>query len=314
MKSFIKKLDKKLFNLFTLIFYSILDLKLYVIFRINNLTKSKKSNFSISKFSSNIQALNLNGVTKIENFYDKKFLKKLETNFNFMIKDFKNLSPAKLGDKNLGKFLNRDQFEKGEKFFSKIATQIQIIDPFVTYPELLKIALDDNLVNLAKSYFETDDIYITGVNFRRSYANDLNANDTQMYHRDRHTYKGLKIFIYLNNVDEDTGPFQYITNSHKNWPFLSNRKYRWEDNYIETYYGKKSLFSATGSVGDIILADTTGFHKGKRLNKNNRTMLTLNYSTHRDIGNQSLKLKKFNEYSFDITPDKKSLLGLSTFT
>ena len=68
MKSFIKKLDKKLFNLFTLIFYSILDLKLYVIFRINNLTKSKKSNFSISKFSSNIQDLNLNGVTKIENF------------------------------------------------------------------------------------------------------------------------------------------------------------------------------------------------------------------------------------------------------
>ncbi len=314
MKLFIKKLDKNLFNLFTLIFYSFLDLKLFFIFKFNNLTKSEKSNFSFSKFSSNIQDLKLNGVTRIEGYYDKKDLKKLEINFNTLLKDFKNLSPAKLGDKNLGTFLNQNQFNKGEDFFSKIATQIQIIDPFITSPQLLKIALDDNLVNLAKSYFETDYIFITGANFRRSYANDLNANDTQMYHRDRHTYKGLKIFIYLNNVDEDTGPFQYILKSHKNWPLMSNRKYRWEDNYIETYYGKKSVFSATGSVGDIILADTTGFHKGKKLNKNYRTMLTLNYSTHRDIGNQSLKLKKFNDYSFNITPDKQALLKLSTFT
>ena len=141
----------------------------------------------------------------------------------------------------------------------------------------LKIALNQTLIKIAKNYFNTDEVYVTGVNYRRSYFNDLPAIDTQMYHRDRNAYKILKVFIYLNDVDEDTGPFQYVLKSHKNWPFLSNRKYRWKDEYIEKKYGQDSIFSATSLMCDVIIADTTGFHKGK-LNKNYRTMLTINYS------------------------------------
>ena len=88
---------------------------------------------------------------------------------------------------------------------------------------------------------------------------------------------------------------------------MSNRKYRWEDDYIEKKYGKSSIFSATSYIGDIIIADTTGFHKGKKLNKNFRTMLTLNYSTFAENGVGRVKINKFKNYPFSINDEHKKI-------
>ena len=267
MKFLIKIVDKNLFNVFSLIKYTFIDIKLFIVYFFANFNKSMILNDNLHQYQNEVEFLKLNGATKIKSFFKSNIIKKLENYFNNLINDFSNLSPS-----------------------------------------LLKIALNKNFINIAKDYFNTNDIYLTGINYRRSYFNNLPANDTQMYHRDRNSFKILKFFIYLNDVDEDIGPFQYILKSHKNWPLLSNRKYRWNDAYIECYYKKEAIFSATSLLGDIIIADTTGFHKGKNLNKKFRTMITLNYSTHQENGSSLLKVRKLNDYSLKLNKENKIIL------
>ena len=306
LKVIIKKIDNKFFNIFTLINYTFIDLKLFVVYFFN-LSKSKplyNTNFS---YSSELNTLKSEGVVNIEKVFKSSIIKDIERDFNNLKEKFANLSPAKI-DANIDKkILDKQIFKKGEQHYQKFLKNIQIKDPFIKSPKVLKMALNNTFIDIAKNYFNTNDVYITGVNFRRSYFNNLPATDTQMYHRDRNSYKILKVFIYLNNVDEDTGPFQYIRKSHKKWPLLSNRKYRWEDDYIEKENGKSSIFSATSQIGDIIIADTTGFHKGKKLNKNYRTMLTLNYSTFAENGEDRVKIRNFKSYPFLINDEQKKL-------
>jgi len=309
MKFLIKIIDKNLFNVFSLIKYTFIDIKLFIVYFFANFNKSIILNDNLHQYQNEVEFLKLNGATKIKSFFKSNIIKKLENDFNNLINDFSNLSPSKLGDNGYTqKYLNKEQFDKGELNYGKIIKHIQIKDPLLRSPSLLKIALNKSFINIAKDYFNTNDIYLIGINYRRSYFNNLPANDTQMYHRDRNSFKILKFFIYLNDVDEDIGPFQYILKSHKNWPLLSNRKYRWNDAYIERYYKKEAIFSATSLLGDIIIADTTGFHKGKNLNKKFRTMITLNYSTHQENGSSLLKVRKLNDYLLKLNKEDKIIL------
>ena len=131
-----------------------------------------------------------------------------------------------------------------------------------------------------------------------------------MYHRDRNSFKILKFFIYLNDVDRDCGPFSYIEKSHINWPFLSNKQYRWKDENIFNLMPKANTFYATGNLGDLIIADTTGFHKGNNFNKGFRTMLTVMYCIHTndDKGSKYLNIRNLNEYSFKLDNEQKNCL------
>lgn len=311
LKIIIKKLDSKFFNIFSLINYTFIDLTLFFNFYLN-FKKTKVYLKDTFPYSDELKTLKSEGVIKIKKVYNSSTIKELEKEFDYLKDNFKNLSRAKIEAKINKKFLDEQFFSKGEKYYKRFLKNIQINDPFIKAPQLLKIALNQTFIDIAKNYFSTDHIYITGVNFRRSYFNHLPASDTQMYHRDRNSYKILKVFIYLNNVDEDIGPFQYVLKSHKKWPLLSNRKYRWDDDYIKKIYGSKSIFSATSSVGDVIIADTTGFHKGKNLNKRYRTMLTLNYSTFAEKKSKKVKIKKFESYPFKISDEQKNILKYSS--
>ena len=74
------------------------------------------------------------------------------------------------------------------------------------------------------------------------------------------------------------------------------------------HYKKESVFSATSLIGDIIIADTIGFHKGKNLYKKFITIITLNYSTHQENGSSLLKVRKLNDYLFKLNKEDKIIL------
>jgi ectoine hydroxylase-related dioxygenase (phytanoyl-CoA dioxygenase family) len=308
MKIILKKIDDKFFNILSLTYYTLIDFKLFLTFYLNSFKTTKPSVNTPLIYKNEIDTLKLDGVVRIRNFFDLNIINKLEQDFNNLKKNYENLSKAKIDANISKKILDKQTFEKGEKYYKNLLTNIQIQDPLVKSPLLLQIALNQNFIDIAKMYFNTNNVFITGANYRRSYSNQLPANDTQLYHRDRNSFKILKFFIYLNDVDENSGPFQYILYSHKNWPIFSNRKYRWDDHYIESKFAPESIFSGTSSVGDVIIADTTGFHKGKKLNKKFRTMITFNYSTFAENGGNKVKIKDFEKYPFEITKEQKEIL------
>tara|TARA_R100000664_G_C2757832_1_gene146290 strand:- start:3461 stop:4354 length:894 start_codon:yes stop_codon:yes gene_type:complete len=100
---------------------------------------------------------------------------------------------------------------------------------------------------------------------------------SQNWHRDREDYKILKCFIYYSDVSDKDGPFEYVPRSFCGGDFHGLYKGRtgyWDytpdpkentglpKTQEEVNMCDSTFVSLTGKVGDIILANNTGFHRG----------------------------------------------------
>lgn len=105
------------------------------------------------------------------------------------------------------------------------------------------------------------------------------------WHRDSARYRDLKVIIYLTDVSTDNGPFQYVRQSHK----IAERtrlitKYgagfagkRFDGDSAEVIETLDGNFEATGTAGTLIVADTSGIHRGKPLTSGSRYAMTNYY-------------------------------------
>lgn len=135
------------------------------------------------------------------------------------------------------------------------------------------------------------------MNLRKSFSNSIPEFDTQYFHIDPNSAKFLKCFFYLNDVDEKGGPFCYIKRSHKKKFFGYTKKYRWTLEEMLKKYKSEDILNITANVGDLIIADTNGFHRGNPITSNDRYMLTLDYVIHPEFDgkNSAFKISK-SEY------------------
>lgn len=112
------------------------------------------------------------------------------------------------------------------------------------------------------------------------------------WHRDSPHKKQVKFLLYLTDVEDENGPFEYIMGSHRPKDVLKNRiKYgysfnqnRFSEKQIEDLINTKpeNHKVVTGEAGTLVLTDTRGIHRGKPINMGNRYALT-NYFYSRNI-------------------------------
>lgn len=210
------------------------------------------------KYSSLVEQINTNGYCKVEGFFDKSLLLELKKETDQLIADNCHIS-------------RRDQ------------KNIVIDQPFLHTETAAKIAFDDSLIDIATSFFNCVPAIGT-FNLRRSMANDLPPDGTYLFHRDfNSTVKILKFFFYLNDVNENNGPFTYVEGSNKKMFNGWWRKHRWTEAEMKQIYGDDKIRYLTANVGDVLMARTNGWHKGLKLKEGERTMLTLNYLVHPEL-------------------------------
>lgn len=148
---------------------------------------------------------------------------------------------------------------------------------------LVRLALDPNLLEIASGYFglwpRLAAIY-AWLNFPSGAA----PQASQLWHRDPEDLKLLKVFLYLNDVDEDTGPFCYIPRSQPFGEYAGanpphkDRK-RVLDEEMNPVLPPEKQMVCTGPADTMILADTVGFHRGGNPRAKNRLMLTFTYTS-----------------------------------
>ena len=88
----------------------------------------------------------------------------------------------------------------------------------------------------------------------------------------------MKFFIYLSDVGAENGPFTFVVGTHehkRDW-----RQGRRDDAYIARAY-PGAIKPVTGEAGDLIVADTVGYHKGERVQEGERLMLQLEFAVSR---------------------------------
>lgn len=105
------------------------------------------------------------------------------------------------------------------------------------------------------------------------------SSPAHVYHFDNDGPGFLKFFIYLSDVDSETGAHTYIQGSHghhKPEAFHLSRRYEQDD--LKRHYGADNEIVFAAPAGTILVEDTTGFHRGMDPLKDYRLLLQLQYS------------------------------------
>ena len=164
----------------------------------------------------------------------------------------------------------------------------------------LRLGTNPRLLDLANAYLEMwskleyVDVWYTapaGGDERRS---------SQRWHRDFNDRHLLKAFIYLVDVDEQTGPFEYVPRSapggelDRLWPWRPlGENYPPEDEFAERVDGHSVTFTAP--KGTIIFCNTSGFHRGGFASGKPRVLATLTWDS-------PASLKALSERNYAFTP------------
>lgn len=120
-------------------------------------------------------------------------------------------------------------------------------------------------------------------------ATSANNGSGDGWHRDAHGYQ-FKSILYLCDVTEDNGPFEYLPGSHKLWraaldttignlPAAPASRYEPAaiDRMVRRFGLKRTAFPAP--AGTLLLVNTSGIHRGRPLRSGMRHALT-NYFYH----------------------------------
>ena len=173
--------------------------------------------------------------------------------------------------------LTSDQLKKGQKYFRSLTNYAAVAKPMLNCPSIANLILDDRIVDFATAYIGCLPV-LASVNLRKSFANSLPSYGTQMFHSDPDSLRFIKFFWYLNDVDLKGGPFCYVQRSHRNHFIGWQSKVRWTNEEIENIYGRDPMKYLVASAGDLIVADTIGFHRGTKVESEDRRMLTISYA------------------------------------
>jgi hypothetical protein len=108
---------------------------------------------------------------------------------------------------------------------------------------------------------------------------------SQRWHRDYDDQHLLKAFLYLVDVDGDTGPFEYVPGSARGGPYAGEWPWR---PLGESYPSQDELArrvpdeavkTFTAPKGTIIFCNTSGFHRGGFTTAKPRVLATVTYSS-----------------------------------
>jgi hypothetical protein len=96
------------------------------------------------------------------------------------------------------------RFSGDENEFVVHATNEQMME----YPEIFLWGLEQRLLNIAENYLGLPVAY-HGSYFRRDIANQVEKK-SRLWHMDSEDRKLFKVIVYLNDINDERGPFQYL--------------------------------------------------------------------------------------------------------
>jgi hypothetical protein len=98
----------------------------------------------------------------------------------------------------------------------------------------------------------------------------------QCFHRDPDDWRFFKLFVYLTDVDDHSGPHEFIAGSHRSSGRIFSKPYTEEE--VERVYGQKRIIKIVGPKGTTFVADTWGVHRGQVPTTQPRLLLQVQYS------------------------------------
>jgi hypothetical protein len=135
-------------------------------------------------------------------------------------------------------------------------------------------------------------------------APDATRISSQLWHRDYNDKHLLKAFLYLVDVDESMGPFQYVAGSQPGGPYAG--AWPWKplgQNYpsegeLEQRVPESAVQTFVGPKATLVFCNTSGFHRGGFSTTAPRVLATATYSSPASLASLTER-----SYSFADSPD-----------
>jgi len=153
------------------------------------------------------------------------------------------------------------------RFWSKDASWVNWV--FDLDDPTLRIGRSDTLLDIVNAYRggRTKLHYVDNW-FTIPYPGTDDRVATQRWHRDPEEEHVVKVFLYVEPVDENGGPFEYVRSSAPGgrygelMPWTKGMAVRPSDEFVDAETAPGDRMLCTGPAGTLILCDTSGFHRG----------------------------------------------------
>ena len=175
--------------------------------------------------------------------------------------------------------LTPEELQRGNGYVESVAHLAFTKDPFVTCPSAAPLVFSAAVRQIAGAIYGAPPALVAG-KVMKSFVNDLPRNAFYNFHWDEQATRLIKFFYYLHDVDEQGGPFCYVRGSHKRRLPGHRRRPFWPDAPIEDYYGREAICRVAARKGDIVIADTTGFHRATKPHSAPRSALLIATGVH----------------------------------
>jgi hypothetical protein len=147
-------------------------------------------------------------------------------------------------------------------------------------PEVQEFVSDPGMALVAQKYLEQpvlmDEVAFWWTTTQHSEMANLNA---QLFHQDRDRLSFLKFFIYLTDVNPETGPHVYLSGSHRDIPPSLRGDGRKDDDAVRAAGLWGNVSEINGPAGSLMAVDTIGLHKGKTPIASDRLALEIEFAT-----------------------------------
>jgi hypothetical protein len=205
---------------------------------------------------------------------------------------------------------NKDDIGK-KTFIFHLLGENPILDPANVYA---RFALQSPILQIANAYFG---MYtrLRYYNVWHTFKTNNQARESQLWHFDREDYYILKMFVYLSDVDENSGPFTYAPGTHRKAQlrgepesFIEGGVRRSNDEQMTKFIPEKNWIKCVGLKGTVVFADTRGYHKGGLAREHDRIMYTCMFTSQASQSPEFLN----RVITFPKTENREMAFALST--
>jgi len=208
------------------------------------------------------------------------------------------------GESNLGRRPGKEFVVRGKGY----GVELGLDDPW------LRLGASRRLLDVANAYLcmwsklEYLDLWYTPP------AEGGERQVSQRWHRDFNDRRLVKAFIYLVDVDEGAGPFEYVPRTAPGgeleglWPWRPlGENYPPEDELAEKIADRAVTF--TGPKGTIIFCNTSGFHRGGFATEKPRVLATFTYSSPASLASLTERSYRFVDSLEGLDPPTRFALS-----
>jgi hypothetical protein len=153
-------------------------------------------------------------------------------------------------------------------------------EDLVAEPVVQDLLADDSLLRLAQDYLGGLPVQdLVAMWWTAPVGTGASSAAAQRFHFDLDRLRFVKLFVYLTDVDEGSGPHVYVRGSHRSLPRRFRADRRFEDDEVLAEFGPASVAEVTGPRGSMFVADTKGLHKGLPARDRHRLVFQMEWAT-----------------------------------